>query len=149
VDPHEADGSGEAHKRQGGCENPAVTEKQDQHLADVLQQLYEDALEIYERARTEVTIERSDGTRQRYAPVRYKQEIERGHDDGTLVPTIARILRRPTLGFSHLEEAERPDLMLETLVLDQAKPYHHLFSPKTVELARARMAEYAKRHAGS
>jgi hypothetical protein len=115
-------------------------------LESALTQLYADALEIYERARTEVTIERSDGSRQRYAAVRYKQEIDRGQEDGTLVPTIARILRRPTLGFSHLEEAGRPDLMLETLVLDEAKPYHHFFSPRTVELARARMAGYAKRH---
>ncbi len=123
-----------------------MSEDRDKHIVDALQQLYEDALEIYERARTEVTIERGDGTRQHYAPVRYKQEIDRGHADGTLVPTIARILRRPTLGFSHLEDAGRPDLMLETLVLDETKPYHHLFSAATVELARARMGGYAKRH---
>ena len=122
-----------------------MTEDQDEHVADALQQLYEDAL-VYERARTEVTIERSDGTRQHYAPVRYKQEIDRGHADGTLIPTIARILRRPTLGFSHLEDAGRPDLMLETLVLDETKPYHRPFSAKTVELARTRMVEYAQRH---
>jgi hypothetical protein len=30
-----------------------------------IEQLYADALEIYERARAEVTIERKDGTRQR------------------------------------------------------------------------------------
>jgi hypothetical protein len=116
-------------------------------VKSALVQLYADALEIYERARTEVTIERSDGSRQHYAPVRFKQEIDRGRDEGTLVPTVARILRRPTLGFSHLEAAGRPDLMLETLVLDETKPYHHLFTAKTVELARARMAAYAKRHA--
>jgi hypothetical protein len=115
-------------------------------VESALKQLYADAIEIYERARLEVTIERSDGRQQRYAPVRYKQEIERGHQDGTLVPTVARILRRPTLGFSHLEDARRPDLMLETLVLDETKPYHSLFSAKTVELARARMAGYMKRH---
>ena len=40
-----------------------------------LEQLYEDALEIYERARAEVTIPRSDGTHQKYAAVRYKQQI--------------------------------------------------------------------------
>src|SRR5262245_36872419 len=42
-----------------------------------MQQLYADALDIYERARREVTIEKSDGTTQKYAPVRYKQQIER------------------------------------------------------------------------
>jgi hypothetical protein len=110
-----------------------------------IEQLHRDALDIYERARAEVTIERSDGRRQRYATVRYKQEVEKGCEEGALVPAIARIIRRPTLGFSHLEEAERPDLMLETLVLDEAKPYHRLFSPKTVDTARRRMTEYHTR----
>jgi hypothetical protein len=63
-----------------------------------------------------------------------------------LVPTVARIIRRPTLGFGHLENAGRPDLMLETLVIDKSKPYHRLFSPTTVKLARDRMDDYRKRH---
>jgi hypothetical protein len=110
-------------------------------------QLYTDALEIYERARREVTIEKSDGTTQKYAPVRYKQGIERALEDDTLVPTIARIIRRPTTGFGHLEKANRPDLMLETLVLDTDRPYHKFFSPTTVQVARERMDDYARRHA--
>ena len=130
-------------------ENRGVPDQQDERVAEALRQLYNDALEIYERARAEVMIERSDGTWQHYAPVRYKQEIDRGHADGTLVPTIARILRRPTSGFNHLEAAGRPDLMLETLVLDETKPYHHLFSTPTVDLARTRMAGYAKRQLSS
>jgi hypothetical protein len=108
------------------------------------EQLYEDALEIYERARTEVTIERKDGTRQKYAPVRYKQAIDKAHDEDTLVPAVARIIRKPTLGFGHLAEANRPDLMLETLVLDPSKPYHHFFSTKTVQLAQERLDEYGE-----
>ncbi len=36
--------------------------------------------------------------------------------------------------------------MLETLVIDPTKPYHHLFSPNTVRAARERMAEYAASH---
>ena len=111
-----------------------------------LEQLYQDALEIYERAREEVTIPRSDGTRQKYAAVRYKQQIERAFENDELVPAVARIIRRPTVGFGHLEDAERPDLMLETLVLDETRPYHFLFTPKTVQTARERMADYAARH---
>lgn len=109
---------------------------------DALEQLYEDALDIYERARREVTIERADGRTQKYAATRYKQAIDRGHDEGLLLTTVANILRRPTVGFGHLEAARRPDLMLETLVLDETKPYHNLFSPRTIDLARERMAEY-------
>jgi len=113
---------------------------------EALDHLYADALEIYERARAEVTIPRSDGTRQRYAPVRYKQQIERAYQNNELVPAIARTVKKPTIGFGHLEAADRPDLMLETLVLDQTKPYHHLFDPKTVRIAHPRMSDYAARH---
>lgn len=104
--------------------------------------LYEDALSIYERARQEVTIERSDGTQQRYAAVRYREQIRRGWENDELVPTIARIIRKPTLGFGHLANAGRPDLMLETLVLDTDKPYHRFFTTMTIETARQRMREH-------
>jgi uncharacterized protein (DUF885 family) len=116
------------------------------HTRTAIEQLHSDAVEIYERARKEVTIERSDGRRQKYAAVRFKQQIEQGYENDELVPVVARIIRKPTLGFGHLEAAERPDLMLETLVLDESKPYHHLFTPRTVQTARARMDEYRERH---
>jgi hypothetical protein len=108
-----------------------------------LNMLYDDAMNIYERARAEVTIPRNDGTTQKYAAVRYKQEIEKTQDNkALLVPTIARIIRRPTSGFNHLATADRPDLMVETLVLDETKPYHRLFVATTIETARQRLQEY-------
>lgn len=96
------------------------------------------------RRRLATRAERRWRPRQKYAAVRYKQQIERAHDEDTLVPAVARIVRKPTLGFGHLAEANRPDLMVETLVLDTSKPYHHFFTPKTIQLARERMAEYAQ-----
>jgi len=108
-------------------------------IEDALARLYEDASEIYERARTEVTIERKDGRRQKYAPIRFKRQIDAGWEEGMLVPTVARIVKKPTLGFGHLERAGRPDLMLETLVADRKKPYHSLFSPATVATAEERL----------
>jgi hypothetical protein len=107
-----------------------------------IDQLYADAMEIYERARAEVMIPRSDGSWQKYAAVRYMQQIERGYEDGLLVPTIAKIIKRPTTGFHHLRAANRPDLMLETLVLDTTKTYHRFFTRNTVETARRRMTEF-------
>jgi hypothetical protein len=118
-----------------------------QKAKSAMKALYADALELYDRARAEVTIERKDGRRQKYAANRYKQQIDKGHDDDALVPTVARIVRRPTLGFGHLEEAGRPDLMLETLVLDVTKPYHRFFSAGTIDVARKRMADYQDRNA--
>jgi hypothetical protein len=108
--------------------------------------LYQDALEIYERARREVTIERKDGRRQKYAANRYKQQIDRAYAEHRLIAAIGRIVSRRTEGFGHLEEAERPDLMVETLVLDANKPYHRLFPATTVQSARERMAQYTARH---
>jgi len=108
--------------------------------------LYADALEIYERARREVTIRRSDGSEQRYAAVRYKQQIDKAYTEGELVAAIGRIVRRRTQGFGHLEKARRPDLMVETLVLDTSKPYHRLFPTAAIQAAGERMAQYAARH---
>jgi hypothetical protein len=121
--------------------NMATTEEPAE-ARDAMNELYADALEIYERARAEVTIPRSDGTQQKYAANRYKAQIDKGYEEDTLVPTIARIVRRPTLGFGHLEAAGRSDLMLENLVLDASKRYHRFFSPKTVETARERMRKF-------
>jgi len=122
-----------------------VTEHSDSTRADT-ELLYRDALEIYERARREVTIPWRDGRRGKYAAVRYKQQIERAHAAGQLVSAIGRLVSRPTEGFGHLEEAERPDLMVETLVIDAARPYHQLFPTATVQMARERMAQYWARH---
>lgn len=109
--------------------------------AAALEQLYTDSVEIYERAREEVLIPRKDGGRQKYAAVRFKQQIDKGHEAGTIVPTVARIVRRPTKGFGHLENAGRDDLMLENLVIDEGKPYHRLFSPETIRVSEERMTE--------
>jgi hypothetical protein len=62
-------------------------------------------------------------------------QIDKAYHENELLPAIARIVRTTRLGLGHLEDAERPDLMLETLVLDQSKPYHRLFSAKTLRHA--------------
>jgi len=112
----------------------------------LIELLYQDAAEIYERARREVTIPRKDGRTQKYAANRYKQQIDKAHAEHRLVAAISQIVSRPTQGFGHLENAGRDDLMVETLVLDASKPYHQLFPAATVEMARERMAQYRARH---
>ncbi|WP_432488990.1 hypothetical protein [Kineococcus sp. SYSU DK018] len=111
-----------------------------------VQALYEDCCYIYDTARREVTIPRSDGRRQKYAAVRFKQQMDKAHREGRLVAAVTATVARPTDGFSHLEAAQRPDLLLETFVLDDSKPYHHLFDAHTVQTARQRMDEYARRN---
>jgi hypothetical protein len=120
--------------RMGKSDNPKGT-------AEALQCLYEDAVAIYEQAREEVLIPRKDGSQQKYAAVRFKQQIDKGQEEGTIVPTVARIVRRPTKGFGHLKRAGRDDLMLESLVIDGQKPYHRFFSKETIRVSVERMAE--------
>jgi hypothetical protein len=74
--------------------------------------------------------------------------IDKGYVEDALVPAIARILRRPTLGFGHLGAAERPDLILETLVSMRASPTTASSPLKTIQLARDRLNDYRRRHAG-
>lgn len=131
---------------EGEQESTLVDREADEAALEVL---YRDCLHIYETARREVSIPRSDGRTQKYAPVRFRTKMESAYADGTLIAAVASTVERETDGFGHLAEAGREDLMLETFVLDTAKPYHHLFSSRTLEAARARMAEYRRANPGS
>ncbi len=120
-----------------------LAEATNSELNQAMELLYVDAMEIYERARREVTIPRSDGRYQKYAAVRYKQQIQAVEDNKPLLVTvIANIIKKRTSGFDHLAAANRPDLMVENLVLDETKPYHRFFTSTTIEVARRRMAEF-------
>jgi len=105
-------------------------------------ELYEDLVDLYERTKAEVRIpDKSGGTRP-YVATRFKQSIDTGQKDGSIVTKVHGIVRKPTEGFSHLAEAGRPDLMVETLVLDESKRYHRLFSESTKERARSNLDAY-------
>jgi len=108
--------------------------------------LYEDCCYIYETARREVTFTRSDGTKQKYAAIRFKRKMDRAHSEGWLVAAASSTVEHRTDGFGRLEEAERDDLMLENFILDASKPYHHLFNPHTLQVASDRMAKYYRQH---
>ncbi len=110
--------------------------------------LYEDACYIYETARREVTIPRKDGTRQKYAAIRFKRQIDAAYAADRLVPAVAKIVSKPTVGLGHLEAEGREDLMLETFVVNREKSYHGLFSPRTVAAAKERLREYHERRDG-
>lgn len=58
------------------------------------------------------------------------------------MPVVTRMVKTPTEGFDHLAEAGRPDLMVETLVVDASRPYHHLFNATTVAQAQANLDAY-------
>ena len=108
--------------------------------------LYEDCCYIYERARQEVTFTRSDGRKQKYAAIRFMRKMNKAHEEGWLVAAASSTVEHRTGGFGRLEEAERDDLMLENFILDDSKPYHHLFKPHTLQVASNRMDEYYRQH---
>jgi hypothetical protein len=112
-------------------------------------QLYADLLAIYEAAKAEVTITADDGSERPYVATRFKQAIDRGKREGTLVPVVSRIVNGPTEGFGRLAEAGRGDLMVETLVVDPKKVYHRLFVDKTKKLARANLDLYDREYGRS
>ncbi len=97
-------------------------------LDAALELLWQDLMALYHEA-SAVTIVGKDGVERPYRPTRYLNEIRRGRAENTLVPTVARIIRRPTTGLGILVEAGRRDLLIESrIVLDESKPYHHLWS---------------------
>lgn len=111
-------------------------------------QLYSDLLAIYETAKAEVKITEDDGSERPYVATRFKQAIDRGRREGTLVPVVGRIVRGPTEGFGRLAKAGRRDLMVETLVLDESKPYHRFFTAKSKALAQANLDLYESKYGG-
>ena len=113
----------------------------DDDARDAIEALYADAMNIYEVARREVDIPRSDGTTQKYAANRFKKKIDDAYAAGALVPAVADIVRNRTTGFDHLKNANRHDLTLEILVIDESKPYHRFFTQATIEIARQRLKD--------
>jgi HKD family nuclease len=110
--------------------------------ARAVEALYADLLKFYERTKNEVTITTSRGDIRPYVASYFKRAIDECHGKAGPVTVVANMVKKPTLGFDHLANAERPDLMVETLVLDVSKPYHHLFSAPTVAQAQANLDAY-------
>jgi HKD family nuclease len=110
-------------------------------------ELYEDLLGLYEQTKAEVVIVDQDGNMRPYVATRFKQSIDIGHADGSIVARVHGIVRKPTEGFNHLAEAGRFDLMVESLVLDAEKRYHCLFSAATQERARTNLESQRSKRA--
>jgi hypothetical protein len=80
-----------------------------------------------------------------YNPSYYKRglenAIERGGD--AVVEYVRGFLyRSPSDGYKKLEEADSIDLACEALVVDEEKPYAHLFTAADRDAARQRLAPH-------
>ena len=113
------------------------------------QLLYDDCIALYERTAAEVTYVWPSGKVGPYWARRFQQKIKRDHEGTTpsrIVESVSEMVSKPApQGFGIIEEAGRLDLSLELLVLDESKPYHHLFGPEVITAAAERMEVYEAR----
>ena len=103
------------------------------------QKLLADLDELYDLT-VAAQLPRKDG--QPYYPTRFKQGVDRARDGGDPVELVTRMCRRQTEGFDVILNAERPELTVEYLVLDESKPYYDLFSPSTRKLSAERLQQF-------
>jgi HKD family nuclease len=102
-------------------------------------QLTADLMELYE-----LTVEAKLQTKKGhlYVPTRFLQGIRRAEDGGDPVQLVYRICRYQTDGFDVILTANRPDLTVESLVVDVEKPYHDLFTDATREVSAKRLEQF-------
>ena len=79
--------------------------------------LCDDLFDLYEQT-VAAKLRRRDG--QRYVPTRFKQSIDRACHARNPVPTVTNICRHQTEGFDVILKENRPDLTVESLVVDKA-----------------------------
>ena len=101
--------------------------------------LIEDLDELY-RLTVEARLPREDGGA--YVPSRFKQGIDRARSGADPVALVGRICRSQSRGFDVLLRADRPDLTVEVLVLDQTRSYHDMFGDETRRLSAARLIQF-------
>jgi HKD family nuclease len=102
-------------------------------------QLLHDLDDLYEQTMAAALIQNNG---RRYVPSRFKQGIERARAGGDPVLLVARICRRQTEGFDVILGADRADLTVEALVVNQTKPYHDLFTERTRQLSAERLRQF-------
>ncbi len=105
--------------------------------------LIEDLFGLYAVAGREVTYTTDSGEVRPYWANRYRQAVQRAVTAGDAVGFVERLVQgEPSRGFGYLVEADRLDLTVEALVIDENKPYHGLFSPAAIETSQLRLADH-------
>lgn len=104
-------------------------------LIDDLQRIYDDTVAA--------DLPRADGAR--YYPTRLLVAINAARGgEREPVKVVADTIRRHTDGLDILLQVGRVDLTLEWLVVDEGRPYHDLFDPRSQKLARDRIEEFRR-----
>jgi HKD family nuclease len=98
-----------------------------------------DLMELYEQTVAERLMTKKG---RHYVPTRFLQGIRRAEAGGDPIQLVYRICRHQTEGFDVILDADRPDLTVESLVVDTAKPYHDLFTDSTREISAKRLGQF-------
>lgn len=114
-----------------------MTSPSDPRYADKVR-LYEDLVALYEATGAARIPNGKGGV---YWPNGFRRKFTTAHrsEGSDVVVAVAELMRADTSGFDLVADAGRADLLLETLVLDDDRPYHYLFSARTKDLARERL----------
>jgi hypothetical protein len=114
---------------------------------ELIQRLAVALLGIYATTGKTVQYTTEDGRVRPYWANRFRQAVQRAIDDGTVVEFVERLVLQPepSRGFHILADADRLDLSVEALVVDEKAEFHGLFSPEAVAASKARLAEFSYR----
>jgi HKD family nuclease len=102
--------------------------------------LCEDLYALYERT-VAAKLPRADG--RAYVPNYFKRGLDAACGANNPVPFVSRICRDQTEGFDVILAAGVRDLTVETLVVDEAKPYHDLFDETTLRRSEERLRQFS------
>ena len=102
--------------------------------------LLRDLFDLYE-ATSQAGLRTQEG--RRYTPSRFLQSLNRCRDNGQdPVKVVHRLCDRQTGGFDVILQSGKRELTVEQLVADKTKPYHDLFSKRTLGLAQERLRQF-------
>lgn len=104
--------------------------------------LYEDLKANWEVQSKIWIIDPKTGEPKRLSGTRLKAGIDVARRKRALVPYVRAVVEKKTSGFSDLAIARRPDLMVESVVLDVSKHYRFLFSASIKEAAKRNLDAY-------
>ena len=106
-----------------------------------LDRLIEALFGIYTQAGTQVTYITDRGERRPYWANRYRQALQRSVENGEVIEFVERLVMQndPSRGFFYLKDADRLDLSVEALVVEQ---FPELFDAKVVAFAEKRLREH-------
>jgi hypothetical protein len=104
--------------------------------------LYEDLKANWEKQSKIWITDPETGEPKRLSGTRLKAGIDIARRKRALVPYVRAVVEKQTSGFGDLAIARRPDLMVESVVLNAPKRYHFLFTVPIKEAARRNLDAY-------